>query len=1809
MKSVTKRMLAAFLSFAMVVSTILPMQVASAADPTVATVYIKSSGKDDTGEGTKEKPYKTIDRAITALNAMTADEKVIRVIGSVTWNRESAPVAHSQMITITGDDDTGRLNFKGNMWHQGGALKFENIILNYSNNMNGESYGYYSFGNKLVFGEGVIVRYRTKDVPGQYAATVNDFKFSLGASAVAGYTSNTGGVAHELELGSGTFHTVFLGDQQIDGANEHTIPGVNFTMSGGHVYQIKVGGDGANKVNKYTGNVNMTFSGGTIDNAVALSGIGLNKLNFNGNALQVICNNGYQPKFSVDPLYTITAETVAGLNGTYYRLNCYKETGSALAMTATTGEYRVIGEKPAVAVNDANPDITFTSENGILKVTEPGTYTVSWEGAETDPNAEVYVSATGSDTNDGSKEAPFASIKKAIETLETSFAPKKQIKIIGSYTMVRDEIVSHKDMVTITGADENAELSLEKRTGENDANKLIKGGPVTIENIVLHFGEGTQNGIYAYGNELVIGGGVVLEASDGTIPASVATIWARLGAGGYCQGSTQTTKPASLTLNSGEFYDVYLGNEAIQSNATLAGVNYTMNGGRANMIYVGANGAGKNVYSDNVNITFNNFAMKDFPPNLLFAGANASAIPNKVDLGGNAVQIILNNGLSIKEGQIPVNAENVAKANGTLYYIKASNVASNGTVLEPTADEGIYKVVGEMVAIATNDADPGKVYESVDGLLNVTEPGTYTVTWRSAVVEDPDSVPTKMIKLDLSAAAQSKTFHQTAVLEHGKRYVLSVQVSNFLEAVDANTIQLQIRGVRSGYYGLTLKDLKGTQTKSDKNTNTYSFEFTWTGETGQTPYGIGFTFPNATEGTVYIADMQLREKGTTNNVLGNAGNKNTLLGWGDEYANAGGKHIVSDLEQTSFENGYVATLVDYDAAVFAGTGGVEEKTDISMIQIDTKALTGDKIFQQLVDLEQGKSYRLSFCASELADNLKSGDIQLLVRAKDDASIAMDLGAAGYKSSDAKTGAYVYEFKWEKESGSYGIGFTFPTNKAYTMYLKDMKLCELGTTTDLLPNAGHPNSLVGYGSEDPASAITEEYNALFEQKAGEDTLYTAMVVDYNAARFEAKIKHGMIHIVGNGGEKPNSPVNETLFVQKMQLKKGETYTISYRYRFEQGALNSGLLIKVKGNPAGSIERPNGDYRTHLTSWTDGHFKTVKDTDTCTMTHSFTWDKDTDTYLVGFAVYGNIDFYFADFKVSAASAPDVNLCPAPTTGDDMDLVGWQADWPAAKEGERTFSFIGGKNEGFKSYVATLMEYDEKIFTPKQYDPTMLYIDAGQDKYPGTPAFGQNLTLEQGETYTISYKAKYVTGELDSSFNLRIKDALGSGKYKSYVSSNSSGDKGFEVKKDKEKLTESYTFTWKQPTGTYAVVFQFIGKTQMYLTDFSVVNVKAPNKNLCPAAEAPDSLVGWRSDWKQPESGAVSFISEDKNNQYTVKLSAYDASVFVPDPILPNKMVYIESYGTYRQWTQRVPVKAGKTYRFSMCISSAVPMPGMVVHTGGRKNVFNNMKPINDPDYTKDWYEEVFEFTLPEMVNGEPLSSEVFVGVNLPAGTVAYIFNPKLWDVSDPTQENLYKNPGYNKGMDNWALSWGAWFIAGQQGLGVNELEKEGEFKLQVMDYDESKFVRYTDDSRFNDGEWWKKEDVGAKDKERSSTIKGQLVNGDDVGLEDIDLLLVSKSESFEVTTDKDGKFKFGKLPAGFYQLYLIENGEQIQTSFASSIKDGYVMDVKLVYNNGEVSLASQVPWAIIAGIGVPLVLAGGGAIAVVVVSKKRKLKVAE
>ena len=684
-----KRILALILSVAMLVGIMPKLTLFATETETAdtATVYVDGTNGSDDAAGTAETPFKTIAKAMSALEDTENENQVIKIIGEYAWSATDGTEAHSKMITITGNDTAAKLSFSTAVHIKGGSLRLEDIALYYSAKVKT-----YCYGNELVLGTGV-----TTTFPSGGSASSYELGFGTGVY----YTAQKYTTSHKLTVDSGDYYQLFLGDSAMASGTSNEIPGVEFTMNGGSAYRLYIGGDGWATTNlgtsKFTGNVNLTINGGTINMIQTFADA---RIDFNNNAVQLICNNGVNPTLGSN----FTEDNIQKYNGTFYYLKCAAQEGSYLEPTETAGTYKVVGELTAVAT-DASGN-TYKSSNATLTVPSAGTYEITWVNEGT---YEVYVSASGDDSNAGTKEAPFKTIAKATSVLDGSTSENQVIKIIGEYAWAAtDGTEAHSKMITITGNDTAAKVSFSATSYK------ITGGSLKFENITLHYGvQGVE--MFCHGNELMIGDNVATTFANGDWTAGQA----KFTTGTYHTSQTYT-ESHKFTMNSGEYYQIFLGDSVITTGNTqnVPGVDFAMNGGKAQVIYVGGNGwsgnEGTNKYTDNVNLTINGGIVN----------GRIHLYYSRVNFDSHAVQLICNNGTTptLDTG---FTKENVEACGGTFYYLKCA--AQEGSYLETTKTAGTYKVAGELTAVATDAS--GNTYKSEKGTLTVPNAGIYTVTW------------------------------------------------------------------------------------------------------------------------------------------------------------------------------------------------------------------------------------------------------------------------------------------------------------------------------------------------------------------------------------------------------------------------------------------------------------------------------------------------------------------------------------------------------------------------------------------------------------------------------------------------------------------------------------------------------------------------------------------------------------------------------------------------------------------------------------------------------------------------------------------------------------------------------------------------------------------------------------------------------------------------------------------------------------------------------------------------------------------------
>lgn len=308
--------------------------------------------------------------------------------------------------------------------------------------------------------------------------------------------------------------------------------------------------------------------------------------------------------------------------------------------------------------------------------------------------AVVYVDAeNGSDSNDGLTSATaFATLKKAIEIVDSAPGNKKVISIVG--TLKVDSITEHTNQITFTGG----KFHIYKES-------VAVGGPTKFENIEI-YSDVSSKFLESQGKPIVIGENVVCNNTTNT--AGIAMHIGTLNTDGGEE---------NLEINSGSFGPVFVGTYYnVGAKHSTEGANVAINGGTISEIRIGADGWKADthmgsIFTENVNITVNGGTVTKI----------TRAPSNYAPTFDAALQIILNNGIS---ATVPSSVET---ADG-YWLMKSAN--KRGSYLTATDKAGEFAVEGSGTAVAKNSN--GDEYVSASGILTVPA-GVYTVTYTDKV--------------------------------------------------------------------------------------------------------------------------------------------------------------------------------------------------------------------------------------------------------------------------------------------------------------------------------------------------------------------------------------------------------------------------------------------------------------------------------------------------------------------------------------------------------------------------------------------------------------------------------------------------------------------------------------------------------------------------------------------------------------------------------------------------------------------------------------------------------------------------------------------------------------------------------------------------------------------------------------------------------------------------------------------------------------------------------------------------------------------
>ena len=321
---------------------------------------------------------------------------------------------------------------------------------------------------------------------------------------------------------------------------------------------------------------------------------------------------------------------------------------------------------------------------------------------------------------------------------------------------------------------------------------------------------------------------------------------------------------------------------------------------------------------------------------------------------------------------------------------------------------------------------------------------------------------------------------------------------------------------------------------------------------------------------------------------------------------------------------------------------------------------------------------------------------------------------------------------------------------------------------------------------------------------------------------------------------------------------------------------------------------------------------------------------------------------------------------------------------------------------------------------------------------------------------------------------------------------------------------------------------------------------------------------------KNGATAYTRQYKKDQVkhtggTIDLSAASGSYIVSDKAIApltddsHKMLYFRLSGGSHNLSTRAKVTPGETYRFEYSIFTSLYEDSKPsIRDDGDRGVTCEVEIISEKK-VGNYYRIVAQGTIPENYNH---GSTACFGVNLSAYSEGVIFDRTVYNVNDPTKKNCFEgNPIFHDGLDYVTLDqakfWGKILHAAGQVAWTNGFEE-----LEVMNFDEDFITWLISLNNPNDGKWWSDKDIIEEEVfESYAKAKGTFKDQDGKGVKGIKFMLSSDEKTYTATSNSKGKFDFGTILVGFYDLYIIDGDEKIETGFSSYIAQDDVVEFNI------------------------------------------------
>ncbi len=287
---------------------------------------------------------------------------------------------------------------------------------------------------------------------------------------------------------------------------------------------------------------------------------------------------------------------------------------------------------------------------------------------------------------------------------------------------------------------------------------------------------------------------------------------------------------------------------------------------------------------------------------------------------------------------------------------------------------------------------------------------------------------------------------------------------------------------------------------------------------------------------------------------------------------------------------------------------------------------------------------------------------------------------------------------------------------------------------------------------------------------------------------------------------------------------------------------------------------------------------------------------------------------------------------------------------------------------------------------------------------------------------------------------------------------------------------------------------------------------------------------------------------------------------------KMLYFYTSGGVHKLMSQTYLVAGETYiyEFGMYCNNFEDITLLMGHpdSDGAQADFT----IISKEKVDNYYKVKAELKVPD----EYAKTFAHIGFTMPGYSEGVIFDRVFYRKGDANKvDQTVENQKFYDGLDGIKFDnafWGNIFTGDKGGKNITHWT-DGIQELKIVNFDKAYIDELIKLANPDDGEWWKKDDIVEDEIVPTyAKAKGTFKDSDGNPVKNVKMLLVSEEKTYTATTNSKGEFNFGSVLTGYYELYVMDGKEKLETGFAAFLSEDDIIVFNVVSDISELKEAA-------------------------------------